>query len=329
MLAEKDEELESMRKELRRSEDKVESLTLENQRLQEQVNEWKAKSRIPNTKPLEHPTKSRPHPRSKASSSKSEIITDSTATEDTATSPHHQNLAESHSAAPPQPTPAPSTASASQPSEPVDIKKKIALMGGVNPFAGFKPPGPIATNHTASSTAASAVASAVRSSTASTASIGSPASNTSGTPGTGGLPGSGHPAPILAAANRPPLSSSNSSASIQVCDKWNEDELREWIGAKIKETLPAGKPWSELLKDGQVLCKLANGVCPGSQIRINAGKFKMMHVENINGYLKEVESFGLPKQAMFTATDLYEDQDMTKVFPNLATLKKLCESKKR
>lgn len=61
-----------------------------------------------------------------------------------------------------------------------------------------------------------------------------------------------------------------------------EKEAQEWMESVLGEKFPPGEAYEDVLRDGQVLCKLMNKISPGSVSKINTsgGQFKMM--ENIN-----------------------------------------------
>jgi len=66
-------------------------------------------------------------------------------------------------------------------------------------------------------------------------------------------------------------------------DAEQEREAMEWIEAVLGEKLfNCGEPYEDVIKDGQVLCRLMNKIQAGAVAKINksGGQFKMM--ENIN-----------------------------------------------
>lgn len=65
-------------------------------------------------------------------------------------------------------------------------------------------------------------------------------------------------------------------------DAGQEKEAQEWIETVLGEKFPGGQSYEDVLRDGQVLCRLMNKISPGSVPKINSsgGQFKMM--ENIN-----------------------------------------------
>lgn len=72
-------------------------------------------------------------------------------------------------------------------------------------------------------------------------------------------------------------------------DAAQEKEAQEWIETVLGEKFPAGQVYEEVLRDGQMLCRLMNKIHPGSVPKINSsgGQFKMM--ENINLWVDRYE----------------------------------------
>jgi len=70
----------------------------------------------------------------------------------------------------------------------------------------------------------------------------------------------------------------------------------------------------EVLKDGKVLCNLANAMQPGVIRKINDTQMAFKQMENINNFLNFVEAtVGVPKNESFMTVDLYEKQDPNSV----------------
>lgn len=71
----------------------------------------------------------------------------------------------------------------------------------------------------------------------------------------------------------------------QAQNKEQEQELLEWIGRVLGETLPTNVPYEELLKNGIVLCNLINKISPGSvkKIQTKGSNFQLM--ENIQRFV--------------------------------------------
>lgn len=99
-----------------------------------------------------------------------------------------------------------------------------------------------------------------------------------------------------------------------------DKEAQEWIEAILGLGFPAGESYEDVLKDGQVLCRLINKIKPGSVAKINesGGQFKMM--ENINNFQKALKSYGVPDQDVFQTVDLYEKKDISQVTNTLFAL---------
>lgn len=76
---------------------------------------------------------------------------------------------------------------------------------------------------------------------------------------------------------------------------------------------PKNETYEEVLKDGQVLCRLINKIKPGSVAKVNesGGQFKMM--ENINNFQKALKGYGVPDIDVFQTVDLFEKKDISQV----------------
>eukprot|EP00049_Salpingoeca_infusionum_P017709 m.354076 g.354076 ORF g.354076 m.354076 type:complete len:306 (-) comp16915_c0_seq1:176-1093(-) len=104
-------------------------------------------------------------------------------------------------------------------------------------------------------------------------------------------------------------------------DKGLEAELRAWIEAKTGETL--ADDFHEALRDGQVLCKLANAIKPGSITSINNSKMAFKQMENINRFLDFCRSQGVGAADLFQTVALYEAENMTQVCLTISNLKRI------
>lgn len=91
-----------------------------------------------------------------------------------------------------------------------------------------------------------------------------------------------------------------------------EREAREWIEAVTGETLNG--TFQEALKDGTILCKLANKISPGAIKKIGTGKMPFIQMENIGNFLTVCSSkLGVPANDLFQTVDLYEAKNMNQV----------------
>ena len=82
------------------------------------------------------------------------------------------------------------------------------------------------------------------------------------------------------------------------------------------------------LKDGVVLCKLANALeCSAKPIKFNESKMAFKQMENIGNFLGAIEEFGVSKADSFQTVDLYEAQNMPAVINGLSALARKAQSK--
>jgi len=100
--------------------------------------------------------------------------------------------------------------------------------------------------------------------------------------------------------------------------KW----IEELVGEKLDNGLEAS------LKDGIILCKLANAIKPGSVKNISTKKMPTMQRENINAYLTACKDLGLQKHDLFVTNDLFEGKNIPVVVDNLYSLGSLCMTMK-
>ncbi|XP_055374414.1 muscle-specific protein 20 [Condylostylus longicornis] len=99
-----------------------------------------------------------------------------------------------------------------------------------------------------------------------------------------------------------------------------DKEAQTWVENILEWKFPAGQEYEEVLKDGQVLCKLMNKLAPGSIPKINesGGQFKMM--ENINNFQKAIKDYGVADVDVFQTVDLWEKKDIATVTNTLFAL---------
>ncbi|GFY24406.1 myophilin [Trichonephila clavipes] len=101
---------------------------------------------------------------------------------------------------------------------------------------------------------------------------------------------------------------------------WMKDVMGEPL-ADI-DTSGEREPFYQLLKDGQVLCRLINVLQPGSipEKKINNTKMAFKCMENINLFLDQVKKLGVPAEETFQTVDLWEQQNLTSVLICLQSL---------
>lgn len=86
------------------------------------------------------------------------------------------------------------------------------------------------------------------------------------------------------------------------------------------EKFPKGELYEDVIRDGQVLCRLINKLAPGSVPKINSsgGQFKLM--ENINNFQQAIKNYGVPDIDVFQTVDLWEKKDIAQVTTTLFAL---------
>lgn len=114
-------------------------------------------------------------------------------------------------------------------------------------------------------------------------------------------------------------------------NKEQEKEVLEWIYAVLGEAVPSGD-YENILKDGIVLCKLANKLTPGCikkiqergtnfQLMENVQRWKVKSVEVLNETLPHyifrfqaaVKKYGVPEEEIFQTADLFERRNIPQV----------------
>jgi len=91
-----------------------------------------------------------------------------------------------------------------------------------------------------------------------------------------------------------------------------EKEVLQWIEA-IGGEQKGSQTLQEWLKDGRILCQLANKVKPGSISKVNTSTLAFKQMENITFFMNAARQMGVPESGMFGTPDLYEDKNMGSV----------------
>lgn len=88
--------------------------------------------------------------------------------------------------------------------------------------------------------------------------------------------------------------------------------MLEWIFGVLGEKVPAGE-YEDILKNGVVLCKLANKLTPGAvkKIRESGTNFQLM--ENVQAFQAAIKKYGVPQEEIFQTADLFERRNIAQV----------------
>jgi len=126
--------------------------------------------------------------------------------------------------------------------------------------------------------------------------------------------------------NRATKSGLAAETHAKVNSKYNEDaagEVLYWIREVLGEDICADGSqdnFYEVLKDGQVLCRLMNKLKPGSIKKIQTSSMAFKCMENINNFSNGCKSCGLLDTELFQTVDLWERQNLNSVVICLQSL---------
>jgi len=113
---------------------------------------------------------------------------------------------------------------------------------------------------------------------------------------------------------------------VTVWDEGKATESRLWIEEMTGERFPFPSPTSadfqKSLKNGVILCKLANAIRPRLIPNINNRSMPFMEMENIGNYINACKSLGLPPEYNFMTVDLYEGKNLSQVVLNVISLRR-------
>lgn len=86
------------------------------------------------------------------------------------------------------------------------------------------------------------------------------------------------------------------------------------------EKVSRSEPFEKVLKDGVILCNLANKIKPGSVKRINKKGSNFVLMENHAAFQKAMKAFGVPEEEIFQTVDLFEARNVKSVVKGLIAL---------
>ncbi|MFH4984177.1 hypothetical protein AB6A40_010886, partial [Gnathostoma spinigerum] len=99
-------------------------------------------------------------------------------------------------------------------------------------------------------------------------------------------------------------------------------EILTWISSTSGKTFDTSgdmENFCNVLKDGTVLCALANALQPGSIKKVNTSAMAFKQMENVSFFLAFAEKH-ISKTELFQTVDLFEAQDPNAVLVCLASL---------
>jgi len=119
--------------------------------------------------------------------------------------------------------------------------------------------------------------------------------------------------------NRATKSGLAAETHAKVNSKYSEDAAEEvlyWIRDVLGEDIctdGSQDNFYEVLKDGQVLCRLMNKLKPNSIKKIQASAMAFKCMENINNFTNGAKSCGVSDSECFQTVDLWERQNLNSV----------------
>jgi len=107
-------------------------------------------------------------------------------------------------------------------------------------------------------------------------------------------------------------------------NKEQEQEVLEWIFAVLGEKVPAGN-YEDILRDGIVLCKLANKLTPGCIKKIQERGTNFQLMENVQRFQAAIKKYGVPEEEIFQTADLFERRNIPQVTVCLYSLGRITQ----
>ncbi|KAG9816802.1 hypothetical protein KCU68_g18714, partial [Aureobasidium melanogenum] len=106
------------------------------------------------------------------------------------------------------------------------------------------------------------------------------------------------------------------------------NEIRSWIEQTLGETLPPGDLLQDVLKDGVVLCRLANLALPAPGLKFKKSAMPFVQMENISHFLRACESppLNMPAHDRFLTVDLFESKDPAQVLQCISAFSRVAHA---
>merc|ERR1712066_447899 len=98
-----------------------------------------------------------------------------------------------------------------------------------------------------------------------------------------------------------------------------EQQAGAWIETVTGERR-GGQTLMQWLKNGQVLCRMANKIQPGICPRINTQTMPFKEMENVTAFIQACRKLGVMEKDVFSTVDLYEGKNSKSVMNCIASL---------
>ncbi|QLQ81741.1 hypothetical protein HG537_0F05020 [Torulaspora globosa] len=111
------------------------------------------------------------------------------------------------------------------------------------------------------------------------------------------------------------------------------EDIKRWIFQSVLEDVVPEESLIESLKDGTVLCRLANrlysaDVGNGTElIKWKKSTMPFVQMEQISQFLSFARSYGVPEDELFQTVDLFEEKDPAIVYQTLKSLSRYANKK--
>ncbi|SCU79857.1 LAME_0B00672g1_1 [Lachancea meyersii CBS 8951] len=114
------------------------------------------------------------------------------------------------------------------------------------------------------------------------------------------------------------------------------EEISNWIFRTVlgeSSEPPNAAQLLSSLKDGTVLCRLANKISSADDagnyvpIKFKASKMPFVQMEQISQFLSFAREYGVPEDELFQTVDLFEEKDPASVFQTLKSLSRYANKK--
>lgn len=106
------------------------------------------------------------------------------------------------------------------------------------------------------------------------------------------------------------------------------NEIRSWIEQTLGDTLPPGDLLQDVLKDGVILCRLANLALPPPGLKFKKSAMPFIQMENISHFLRACEAppLNMPAHDRFLTVDLFESKDPAQVLQCLSAFSRVAHA---